>query len=156
MNVQLIWTKAIQVIVRPDFELADISKLYIYFKVNLEYSHGEVIKQSLDKVSRERDELVSQNGKLREENHLMLSSHESLKQEHIASLQQLDETQVQLQSQGEELRQLREASDQVQTSQSESSEKLQKVLNENCQLEKNLQEIEILNQNYATKVDKLQ
>ena len=114
------------------------------------------IKQSLDKVSRERDELVSQNEKLREENHLMLSSHESLKQEHIASLQQLDETQVQLQSQGEELRQLREASDQVQTSQSESSEKLQKVFNENCQLEKNLQEIEMLNQTYATKVDKLQ
>ena len=114
------------------------------------------IKQSLDKVSQERDEFASQNEKLREENHLMLASHESLKQEKVASRQQLNETQDQLLSQGEELRQLREASDKVQSSQTESSEKLQKVLNENCQLEKNLQEIENLNQNYATKVDKLQ
>ena len=89
--------------------------------------------------------------KIREENHLMLATHERLQQDEAACRQQLDETRDHLLSQGEELRRIREAG-----SESQAEEKLQEVLNKNGQLEKHLQEIEILNQNYAMDVDKLQ
>ena len=81
------------------------------------------IKQSVEAVSRERDELLLQMEKIREENHLMLATHERLQQDEAACRQQLNETRDHLLSQGEELRRMREA-----WSESQAEEKIKEMV----------------------------
>ena len=114
------------------------------------------LKQSLEEVTRDKQEIESKARELEEENKRLVASHQGLESEKADCFKRLQELQVQVHSQGEELTLLKQTSTAAQSDQSETETKLQEVLNENVKLEQKLQELETTKSNYIQEIEKLQ